>query len=420
MTIDLRPLIRPGDLVVITPGAGEPTALVEALIAQRHDIGPFRVFTGSAYSGLFQPEHADLISFIGLGAVGTNRALVAAGVMDILPVHYSEVPRLLASGPLKADVALVQLGAEIGRRYSYGAAMGYMPSAVASARAVIGEVNAQAPRTFGGPDFLRPGLAPGLAAMVESDRPLPVVAEGEPGPVERAIARHAAAYIEDGAILQTGIGKIPVAILATLTDRKGLGLHTGVVGDSLVDLLQTGALTGDSHPMHPGRMVTGSLLGSERLYRFADANRAIAMAPVTETHDHRVLAGLPRLIAINSALEADLTGQISAEVADGGAYLGTVGGQVDFVRGAMASPGGRSIIAFPSRTGRGAARIVPRIASGVVTTARSDADIIITEHGAAELRGVGLRERVRRMIAIAHPDDREGLERQAREVVAGI
>ncbi|MFO1014258.1 MAG: acetyl-CoA hydrolase/transferase C-terminal domain-containing protein [Caulobacteraceae bacterium] len=412
--IDLRPHIRPGDLVVITPGAGEPTALTEALIAQRHDIGTFRVFTGSAYASLFKPEHADVITFVGLGAVGTNRALVQAGVMDILPIHYSEVPRTLSQGPLKADVALVQLGREISRRYSYGAAMGYMPSAVAAARTVIGEINAAAPRTFGGPDF----VADDLAAVFETDRALPAVAEGEPGLIEKAIAARAAAYIEDGAILQMGIGKIPVAVLATLTDRRGLGLHTGVVGDGLVDLIEAGALTGDSHPMHPGRAVTGSLLGSERLYRFADNNRALAMAPVTETHDHLVLASLPKLIAINSALEADLTGQVSAEVADG-AYIGTVGGQVDFVRGAMASPGGRSIIAFPSRTNRGVSRIVPAIASGIVTTGRAEADLIITEHGAAELRGVGLAERTRRMIAIAHPDDREGLERAARTVVAG-
>jgi acetyl-CoA hydrolase len=196
-------------------------------------------------------------------------------------------------------------------------------------------------------------------------------------------------------------------------------VHSGVIGDGLIDLIESGAVTNATKAIDRGVSVAGGLLGARRLYEFARGRSDIRIEPISYTHDQRVLARLERLIAINSALEVDLTGQVSAEVA-GRAYVGTVGGQGDFVRAALASPGGRSIIALPARARGTTARIVSRLQAGLVTTARADADVIVTEYGAAELRYQPIRERVRRMIAIAHPEDRDRLAEEARSVVAGM
>ncbi|HEY9219088.1 MAG TPA: acetyl-CoA hydrolase/transferase C-terminal domain-containing protein, partial [Phenylobacterium sp.] len=282
------------------------------------------------------------------------------------------------------------------------------------ARTVVAEVNDQAPRTVSSVQF-DPAC---VQHRLPVSRPLVTQSAGAPDAVEQAIADRVAAYVADGATLQLGVGKLPGAVLGALSGHRDLGLHTGIVGDGVADLMQRGVITNAARRDHPGIGVTGSLLGSEALYRFVDGRRDLWLEPVSRTHAFDVLAALPRLTAINSALEVDLTGQVGAEVA-GGVFVGAVGGQADFVRGALASEGGRSIIALPSRTSRAEPRIVAALASGVVTTPRADADLIVTEHGAAELRGQPIRERIRRMIAIAHPDDRESLARAARERVAG-
>jgi len=235
------------------------------------------------------------------------------------------------------------------------------------------------------------------------------------GDIDRAIGAHAVAYIPDRAVVQVGIGAVPETILSMLSAHKDLGVHSGMIGDALVDLIEAGVVTNAFKPFDQGVSVTGTLVGTDRLYRFADRNPSISLQSTDRTHSGAVLSAIPGLVSINSAIEVDLTGQVNAESV-GAAHVGAVGGAVDFVRGAHTASGGRSLIALPSTAAGGSiTKIVPQL-SGPVSTSRSDVDVIITEFGAAEIRGRSLRERARAMIGIAHPDFREQLERAAREL----
>jgi acyl-CoA hydrolase len=229
------------------------------------------------------------------------------------------------------------------------------------------------------------------------------------------MAKLAAAYIEDGATIQVGIGAVPDAILRLLRDRRDLGVHSGMIGDGLVELVEAGVITNARKPIDPGVSITGALIGTRRLYEFADRNPKIGMRGSAYTHDASVLSRLPKLVTLNSALEVDLTGQVNAEQS-GAHYLGGTGGQVDFVRAGARSHGGRSMIALPATARGGKVSRITASLSGPVTTARSEVDVIVTEFGAAELKGQTLAERTRRLIAIAHPDFREELDRAAHTI----
>jgi acetyl-CoA hydrolase len=414
--VDLAKWIRPGDVVAWTQGAGEPISLVERLLEQRHEIGPFRVLLGTSYAGLVTEEHADVISFIGFGVVGTSKRLAAARKMDILPINLSEAPRLLASGRLHVDVLMLQVSdRSASPGYSLGAVNGYVHEAIAHARSVIVEVNTQAPWTSS-----RTAVDPGdVSLAVRSERPLVEVIERAPTPTDKAIARHIAHLVPDGATLQLGIGGVPAAVAGFLVDHRHLGLHSGVIGDSVLGLVRQGVVDNSRKTVDRGVSVTGLLAGSRELYEFAHLNRSIRVEPVTYTHDPAVLRSMPSFTAINSALEVDLTGQVGSEVV-GGAFVGIIGGQADFARGALMSDGGRSIIGLPARTGRSQrSRIVPALRSGVVSTPRADADVVVTEFGVAHLRGAGVRARVESLIAIADPMDRDALRAEAERTVAG-
>lgn len=415
--LDLSEWIRPGDTVTWTQGAGEPVAVVQRLLEQRHTIGRFQVLLGTSYAGLVTEEHADAISFIGFGVVGTSRKLAEAGQLDVIPVNLSEVPRLLTSGRLRVDVLIVQVSDRgPDGQYSLGAVNGYVHEAIGQARVVIGEVNSNAPWTAS-----RTVLsADDFTLLVHSNRPLVEVSERTPTQTDLEIARNIADLVNDGATLQLGIGGVPAAVAAQLVDRKHLGLHSGVLGDSVLTLVESGAVDNSRKQVDPGVSTTGLLAGTSRLYDWAHLNPSIRIEPVTHTHDPAVLAALPAFTAVNSALEVDLTGQIGAEVVDG-VVVGIIGGQADFARGALASPGGRSIIGLPARAGRSQRpRIVPVLKSGIVSTPRAEADTVVTEYGTAELRGATVRQRVDRLIAVAHPDDREDLSRAASQQVAGL
>lgn len=413
--LDLTRVVRPGDTVLWTPGVGEPLPVIERLLAQRHRIGPFTVlYAGAGYTDLVRPEHADTITFRTAGAVGSNRALCDAGVAEILTCHLSELSRLLARGTLRPDVVIASLSEDARGVLSHGAASSCVDAALPGARTVLAEINDRAPWTHA----RRPVDPTRIDLVVRTSRPLPEVVARPPSPVEQRIAAHVVDLVPDGATVQLGIGGVPNAVAGLLRARRRLGLHCGVVGDAVIDLITCGAVTNEHKPTDRGVSVTGALVGTRALLDFADREPLLRVEPVSHTHDHATLRGLPAFTAVNSALEVDLTGQVGAEVA-GSAYVGTTGGQVDFVRGALAAPDGRSIIALPARTAAGRARVVSRIASGVVTTGRADADLVVTEYGVAHLRGIAVPERVRRMIAIAHPDDREALERQALEGVVG-
>lgn len=397
-------------MVVWGQGTSEPLTLSEAVVRQRENIGPLRVFLGAAFSDTVKPEHADLLRISSYGAIGTNARLARAGVLEVVPCPYSQIPDLLERGPLRCDVALLQVsGPGPDGKLSLGVANDYMIDAARSARIVIAEVNEQAPWAYDGNalDGMR------MDFMVRTSRPLLEVGRTAAGPVEERIGRNVAACIPDGAILQTGIGAVPDAVLASLHGHRDLGVHSGMIGDSVLDLIEAGAVNNRTKPVDCGVSVTGVLFGSRRLYRYANANPEIVLRSARYTHDPATLARFKAFFAINSALEVDLTGQVNAERSASG-YIGAVGGQPDFIHAALASPNGRSIIALRSTAKSDTvSRIVPRLAGGVVTTPRCSADLVVTEWGVADLAGRSMRERARQMIGIAHPDFREALERAA-------
>jgi acetyl-CoA hydrolase len=238
-------------------------------------------------------------------------------------------------------------------------------------------------------------------------------------PVEAAIAQHVASLVPDGATLELGIGSLPERVLQALRGHRDLGIHSAVIGDGVVELMEAGVVTNARKPFDAGVTVAGMLMGTRRLYDFAHRNPRVRLAPSSHTHATAVMAALPNFFAINGAVEVDLSGQVNAESSNG-RYIGAVGGQVDFVRGANASPGGRALMVLPSTAKGGRiSRIVPRLGDGVVTTARSDVDAVVTEFGVATLRGKSLRERSKALIDVAHPDHRESLERAAAGQAAG-
>lgn len=408
--LNLGEFVRPGDTVFWGHGTSEPLTLTEALLAQRHAIGAFKAVVGVTYSHTLKPEHADRVTFVSYGALGGVQALSSVGALEVMPCHLSSWPDLIEAGRLVPDVVLMQLSpANEDGHHSPGLSHDYLAEAARHARTVIAEVNAQVPWTCCDRAF--EGLR--IDAVVRTSRPLLSVPASPPTPVELQIAQRVAALIPDRAVLQTGIGALPSAILSALTHHRDLGLHSGLAGDAVVDLIEAGALTNAHKSIDRGVSICGLLAGTERLYRHAHHNPAFALRPLRYTHAADVLARVDALHALNSALEVDLSGQVNAEVV-GSRYVGAVGGQVDFVRGAQRSRGGRAITALPSTASAGRiSRIVAQLPAGVVTTARSDADIFVTEWGVADLRGQTLKERARRMMAIAHPDHREALLRAA-------
>jgi acetyl-CoA hydrolase len=320
---------------------------------------------------------------------------------------------LIQEGTIPIDVVFLHLSPEgpNGQR-SLGIANDYLIAAAKRARVVIAEVNQQMPWTY--TTEALEGLR--IDAFVHSDRPLIELHPGRVQEVEAKIAEHASAFIHDRSVLEMGVGVIPEAILQSLKDRRDLGIHTGMLGDVGADLMQCGAVTNAFKNIDRGLTTAGVLMGTQRLYAYAHENRQLNLRPCSHTHAVSVIAQLDNFVAVNSAVEVDLTGQVNAEIVNG-QYVGATGGQVDFTRGAQLAKNGRSIVALPSATKNAQqSRIVARIASGSVTTLRTDADVIVTEWGAAQLKGQTFKERMRRMIAISHPDHRESLERHAYEV----
>lgn len=406
--VDLAGIVRPGDTVMWGQGTGEPRTLTEALVAQRAELGPVTVFLGSTLSDTLTPDCADHLRFVGIGGIGRNAALARAGVLDVLPCHISTVPRLIESGRLPVDVALVQVSpAGPNGLHSLGLVADYVPSMLARARTVVAEINEQVPFVLGDA-MVSPEQ---LHHRTFTSRPPVTVPAASIGPAERTIGTLVSECIIDGAVLQLGIGAVPQAIAQSLAGKKELGIHSGVIGDWIVDLMRGGSVTNERKPIDRGVTVTGALFGSRHLYEFAHANEQLALRPLTYTHDPATLRHFTDLFAVNSAIEVDLGGQVNAETV-GGCHVGAVGGQVDFVRAAVGSTRGRSVIALPSTARCGTiSRIVPHLQDGVVTTPRSDADLVVTEHGVADLRGVPLRERARRLIDIADPAHQEELRR---------
>ena len=405
-TLDFREHLRAGDVIAWPQGPGEPRGLTRRLVQQRNELPPLSVLIGMTTSDTLTPEHASRFTLRGLNGAGSNRRLTAAGVLDVLPIHVSSFPRLLRAGNIRVDIALIRVRPHHARgTYTTGVIADYTRALVSTARCVIAELDQRLPITS--QDALL--SEDEIDVMVEADADELLLEDPVPSPVEVQVASQVASCIPDGATLQLGIGTLPVAISRALMQHRELGVHSGVVSDVIVDLVERGVITNARKGADAGFTVTGALFGSRRLIDFAHDNALLHMRSVDYTHNQQIMAGIQPLYSVNSAIEVDLSGQVNAEVA-GDRYLGAVGGHADFVRGAQYSPGGRSIIALPSRAGEhGVSRIVASLSGRPVTTARSDVDLIVSEHGCADLRGQSLRERAKRLIAIAHPDDREAL-----------
>ena len=378
---DLTGIIRAGDGIILGQACAEPQTLSEALVAQRAAFSGASVFLGVNYAGIVRPEHADHLRLSAYCGAGHNRALADAGVLDIHPHPYSRLAALIRERRIPCDVALVQVSPPNARgEYSMGLAVDYLLPALQSARAVVAEINDRVPWTHTEKLFRREDFS----LLVESSREPAAAPPMRAGEAEAAIARHAAAFIPEGATLEFGLGILPDAVCTALQGRKSLKVHSGTIGDGVADLMKSGAVSAADCAM---------LIGTRKLFDHARDNPALRLRSTEYTHDPRVLASLQKFVAINSAVEVDLTGQVNAEVAKG-SYLGAVGGALDFIRAATISPGGVSLLVLP------AARIVETL-SGPVSTPRSEAGVIVTERGAADLRGCTLNERMKRMLSIS-------------------
>lgn len=409
--LDLVTWLRPGDRIVMGQACGEPSSLVDALIAQGSAVPGLSAFIATSFSGAFRPESAAAFSLSSMGAIGQLRSMSKAGKLAVIPCHVSQVGPLIRAGIIGCDVAMIQVSpADENGLHSCGLISDHVGDAVSKARVVIAEINAAVPYTFG--EAIHSSE---IDVAVHCDRPPIEVAPAVISETDAAIARHCAEFIGDGTVIQTGVGAVPDAILRLLGDRKDLGVHSGMLGDGLVELAEAGVLTNARKEIDPGVSINGALIGTRRLYEFAHCNPAIRMAPASYTHDAGVLSRLSRLVSINSAMEIDLTGQVNAE-ASGNSYVGGTGGQVDFVRAGARSPGGHALTAL-SATAKGGSvsKIVPLL-SGPVTTARSEVDVVVTEFGSAELKGRSLADRAKALAAIAHPDFREALDREAHAI----
>ena len=366
--------MRPGDGIICGQACGEPQTLVEALVRQRAQLSGCRLFLGVNYSGIVKPSHADHLRLSSYGGIGHNRALSDAGVLDVLRVPYSHLAGLIRSGGIRADVVFVQVSPPNARgEYSLGLTADYLLPALEVCRAVVAEVNDRVPwthteRTLRKSDF---------DLIVQASRPAAAPRSRPSGGLEGAIGRHAAAFVPDGATVEFGIGALPDAVCASLVDRRNLTVHSGTIGDGVVELLQRGVVREADCAM---------LIGTTRLFDYARDNPRIRLRSSEYTHGAEVLRKLESFVAINSAIEVDLKGQVNSEIANG-SYIGAIGGAPDFIGAARTS-----LVLVP------AARLVARL-SGPVST--SDAGVVVTELGAADLRGCSVKERERRLHAIA-------------------
>ncbi len=411
-SLDLTRYIRPGDLVVWGQACAEPLTLTEALASQRKELGGIRCFTGISSSSAVHPDHSDYLAFSSYTAAGANRALARVGALDILPCHYSELPRILGTGPLRASVLLLSLPpAGPDGTFGLGLAADYLATLVDTARVVIAEVNDQVP-DVGCDRRLRPEE---IDALVPLSRPPAEYPEAPPREEDAVIAGHVAGLVPDGATIQLGIGSMPSAVARRLHGHRDLGVHSGMITDAVAALIESGAVTGARKSVDQGLVVTGFLMGTRTLIARAAADPSVQVRNTAYTHDPAVLAAQHQLVAINSATEVDLTGQANTETA-AGRYVGAVGGAADFARGAARSRGGVPVLALPSTAGP-ASRIVAGL-TGPATLSRADTGVVVTEYGIADLRGLTLPQRRERMIAIAHPDHRAELEAAADRAAA--
>lgn len=419
-------LINDGDYLHWPCVAGAPQHLIRTLV-QRADAGDLHnahishLYT-EGYADYVLPQYSGIFRLDSFFVGGNVRKATQMGLADHIPCSLSGVPRMVRSGAVRCDVVMLSVSQPDAQGcISLGGWVDYMPAAIEQARLVVAQVNSHIPFTFG--DALMQTRHDGTVLVAKNGRevPLMLVLHDEPLPdssmpplseTDLAIGRHTAALIPDGATLQTGIGSIPTAVLAQLGGHKDLGVHSEMISDDVIPLVEKGVINGRMKQTDPGKMVAMFVKGSQRLYDFLDHNDSVLINEVGYTNDPFVIARNPKVMALNSAIEIDLTGQVCADSVGTRIFSGS-GGQLDFMLGATYSPGGKAIIAMSSMTGKGKSKIVPTLTPGAgVVTPRTVVQWVVTEHGAVNLYGKSLQERARLLISIADPSHRESLEKQ--------
>lgn len=406
--------ISSGDRVFIHGIAAAPSVLIAAMTSRSEELKGVEIVhlhtEGTApYSAAEYSDSFHVNAFF----VGANvRNAVREGRGDYIPVFLSEIPALFRKNVLPINVALIHVSPpDKHGYYSLGVSVDIARAAVECADLVIAQVNPQMPRTIGDA-LVRPE---DIGVVVDVDEPLPEAPPPQLTSVDRAIGQNIAGLIDDGATLQMGIGSIPNAVLSALKGHRHLGIHTEMFSDGLIDLVESGVVTGERKIKHPGKIVAGFVMGTRRVYDFIDDNPQVLMLDIAYVNDTAVIRRNPAVAAINSAIEVDLTGQVCADSIGTYQFSG-VGGQMDFIRGASLSEGGKPIIALPSTTRLGESKIVPFLKQGAgVVTTRAHVHYVVTEYGVTNLYGKNLRQRATELIRIAHPDHRDALEKAARE-----
>lgn len=411
---DAVSVIESGDRVFVHTAAAAPQALVHAMTDRADELAAVEVchLHTEGDAPYASERHAATFRTNAMFVGANVREAVNNGPADYIPVFLSEVPALFRRNILPLDVALLQVSPPDKHGYcSLGVSVDCSPAALESAERVVVQINPNMPRTHGDGLIHTDAIDYG----VEVETPLPVAPRPTLSDVEKAIGRHCAGLVDNGATLQMGIGAIPDAVLAALDTHERLGVHTEMFSDGVIDLVEKGVVTGENKAIHPGKIVSSFAMGTRRLYDFMDDNPLVAMLDVAYVNDTATIRRNPKVTAINSAVEVDLTGQVCADSIGAYQYSG-VGGQMDFIRGASLSEGGKPIIALPSTTRTGISRIVPHLKTGAgVVTTRAHVHYIVTEYGVANLYGKNLRQRAAALLAIAHPDHREDLEEAAYE-----
>jgi 4-hydroxybutyrate CoA-transferase len=403
--------LKSGMNIFVHGASATPTLLLEALCRRTDltDIKLYHMHTAGP-APFVEPECRGRITSVSLFTGPPVRKAIQSGYADFIPVFLSDIPDLFRSGLIRLDAALLHLSPPDRQGYcSLGTSVDVARAAADSAPLLIAEVNRQMPRTHG--DSSVPLKS--LTAYTQTDCPLHEHPASEETPVEAAIGEQIAKLIEDGATIQTGIGSIPDAVLSRLTSKHDLGIHTEMFSDRVLDLVDAGVVTNRCKKVYPGRIVTSFVTGSRRLFDFIDDNPLVTFLPSDITNDTNLLRKIDKLVAVNSALQIDLTGQVCADSLGHQIYSG-IGGQMDFIRGAAKSPGGRAIIALPSTAKGGTlSRISAELSPGAgVVTTRGHVHWIVTEYGAVNLHGLSLRQRGEALISIAHPDFRQELRQQ--------